>query len=76
VKRREHREGKMMDGRHSKQVSAQLDDTLGVVTRVRSFDKVNKKALKKRKSGEEEDFYTIPVRLQFKDKETREAAET
>jgi hypothetical protein len=62
------------DGRPSATVAAQLDDALDMVTRMEFFGKVTKKAVKK--GGGEENFCTIPVRLCFKDKETREAADS
>jgi len=61
--------------RPSKVVAAQLDDALEMCTRMEFFGKETKKALKKGKSGEEEDFFTMPVRLYFKDKVTRDAAD-
>ncbi len=63
------------ESRPSKMVAAQLDDALEMCTRMEFFGKETKKALKKGKSGEEEDFYTMPVRLYFKDKVTRDAAD-
>jgi len=63
------------ESRPSKLVAAQLDDALEMCTRMEFFGKETKKALKKGKSGEEEDFYTMPVRLYFKDKVTRDAAD-
>ncbi len=66
----EHKE----DGRPSAAVAAQLDDALDMVTRMEFFGKVTKKAVKK--GGGEENFCTIPVRLCFKDKETREVADS
>jgi hypothetical protein len=39
------------------------------------FGKVTKKAKKKGNPLEEEDFYSIPIKLCYKDKNTREAAE-
>jgi hypothetical protein len=63
------------DGRPSAGVAAQLDDALCMVTKMEYFGKETKKAKKKGKDGEEEDFYTIPVKLSFKDKETRDAAD-
>jgi hypothetical protein len=66
-------EEKNDDGRPSAAVAAQLDDALDMVTRMEFFGKVTKKAAKK--GGGEENFCTIPVRLCFKDKETREAAD-
>jgi len=63
------------DGRPSAAVAAQLDDALCMVTKMEYFGKETKKAKKKGKDGEEEDFYTIPVKLSFKDKETRDAAD-
>jgi hypothetical protein len=63
------------ESRTSKVVAAQLDDALEMCTRMEFFGKETKKALKKGKSGEEEDFYTMPVRLYFKDKVTRDAAD-
>jgi hypothetical protein len=66
----EHRE----DGRPSATVAAQLDDALDMVTKMEFFGKVTKKAVKK--GGGEENYCTIPVRLCFKDKETREAADS
>jgi hypothetical protein len=63
------------ESRPSKVVAAQLDDALEMCTKMEFFGKETKKALKKGKSGEEEDFYTMPVRLFFKDKVTRDAAD-
>jgi hypothetical protein len=63
------------ESRPSKTVAAQLDDAIEMCTRMEFFGKETKKALKKGKSGEEEDFYTMPVRLYFKDKVTRDAAD-
>jgi hypothetical protein len=63
------------ENRPSKVVAAQLDDALEMCTRMEFFGKETKKALKKGKSGDEEDFYTMPVRLYFKDKVTRDAAD-
>jgi hypothetical protein len=63
------------ESRPSRMVAAQLDDALEMCTRMEFFGKETKKALKKGKSGEEEDFYTMPVRLYFKDKVTRDAAD-
>jgi hypothetical protein len=62
----------MSDGRPSHSVAEQLDDALAMVTKMEFFGKQTKKS--KKKNGEEEDFCTIPVKLCFKDKETREAA--
>ena len=67
---------KRTDGRPSAEATAQLDDALAMVTRMEFFGKVTKKAFKKGKSGDLEDFYSIPVRLSFKDKDTREAADS
>ena len=66
---------KRTDGRPSAEATAQLDDALAMVTRMEFFGKVTKKAFKKGRSGDMEDFYSIPVRLSFKDKDTREAAD-
>ncbi len=63
------------ESRPSKVVAAQLDDALEMCTRMEFFGKETKKALKKGKTGKEEDFYTMPVRLYFKDKVTRDAAD-
>jgi hypothetical protein len=63
------------DGRPSAAVAAQLDDALCMVTKMEYFGKETKRAKKKGKDGEDEDFYTIPVKLSFKDKETRDAAD-
>jgi hypothetical protein len=63
------------DGRPSAAVAAQLDDALCMVTKMEYFGKETKRAKKKGKDSEEEDFYTIPVKLSFKDKETRDAAD-
>jgi len=63
------------ESRPSKVVAAQLDDALEMCTRMEFFGKETKKAFKKGKTGEEEDFYTMPVRLYFKDKVTRDAAD-
>jgi hypothetical protein len=65
----------MDNGRPSPAVAAQLDDALEMVTKMEFFGKVTKKAKKKGKSGEDEDFYTIPIKLTYRDKNTREAAE-
>ena len=62
------------DGRPSPAVAEQLDDALAMVTKMEFFGKQTKKS--KNKKGEEEDFCTIPVKLCFKDKETREAADS
>jgi hypothetical protein len=62
----------MSDGRPSQGVAEQLDDALAMVTKMEFFGKQTRKS--KKKNGEEEDFCTIPVKLCFKDKETREAA--
>ncbi len=51
----------------------QLDDALDMVTKMEFFGKQTKKS--KNRLGEEDDFCTIPVKLVFKDKETREAAD-
>jgi hypothetical protein len=64
-------EGK--EGRPSQAVTEQLDDALAMVTKMDFFGKQTKKS--KDKHGNEEDFCTIPVKLSFKDKETREAAD-
>jgi hypothetical protein len=61
------------DGRPSPAVADQLDDALAMVTKMEFFGKQTKKS--KNKHGEEEDFCTIPVKLCYKDKETREAAD-
>ena len=66
---------KMPAGRPSKEVSAQLDDALEMVTKMDFFGKETKKAKKKGNPAEEEDYCTIPVRLFFKDKETRNSAD-
>jgi len=65
------------ESRPSARVVAQLDDTLSMVTRMEYFGRETKKATKLNANKErvEEDFYTIPVKLSFKDKKTREAAE-
>jgi hypothetical protein len=63
-------------GRPSPAVAAQLDDALEMVTKMEFFGKVTKKAKKKGKTGEEEDFYSIPIKLVYRDKNTREAAES
>jgi hypothetical protein len=63
------------NGRPSPAVAAQLDDALEMVTKMEFFGKVTKKAKKKGNPGEEEDFYSIPIKLSYKDKNTREAAE-
>jgi hypothetical protein len=62
-------------GRPSPAVAAQLDDALEMVTKMEFFGKVTKKAKKKGNPLEEEDFYSIPIKLCYKDKNTREAAE-
>jgi hypothetical protein len=61
------------DGRPSAAVAEQLDDALAMVTKMEFFGKQTKKS--KNKLGEDDDFCTIPVKLVFKDKETREAAD-
>ncbi len=61
------------DGRPSAAVAEQLDDALAMVTKMEFFGKQTKKS--KNRLGEEDDFCTIPVKLCFKDKETREAAD-
>jgi hypothetical protein len=63
------------DGRPSTGVAAQLDDALGMVTKMEYFGKETKRAKKKGKEGGDEDFFTIPVKLSFRDKETRDAAD-
>jgi hypothetical protein len=63
------------NGRPSPAVAAQLDDALEMVTKMEFFGKVTKKAKKKGNPSEEEDFYSIPIKLSYKDKNTREAAE-
>jgi hypothetical protein len=65
-------EGK--EGRPSQAVTEQLDDALAMVTKMDFFGKQTKKS--KDKHGNDEDFCTIPVKLTFKDKETREAADS
>jgi hypothetical protein len=60
-------------GRPSQAVADQLDDALAMVTKMEFFGKQTKKS--KDKQGNDEDFCTIPVKLSFKDKETREAAD-
>jgi predicted metal-dependent hydrolase len=64
------------NGKPSPAVTAQLDDALEMVTRMEFFGKETKKAMKKGRTGEEEDFYSIPIKLTYKDKNTREAAES
>ena len=66
---------KMPSGRPSKGVSSQLDDALEMVTKMDFFGKETKKAKKKGNPAEEENFCTIPVRLYFKDKDTRNSAD-
>jgi hypothetical protein len=63
------------EGRPTAEVAAQLDDALGMVTKMEYFGKETKKAKKKGKDAGDEDFYTIPVKLSFRDKETRDAAD-
>jgi hypothetical protein len=62
------------NGRPSQAVADQLDDALAMVTKMDFFGKQTKKS--KDKHGNDEDFCTIPVKLSFKDKETREAADS
>jgi len=64
-------------GRPSAGVVTQLDDTLSMITKMEYFGKVTKKATKMNENRVrvEEEFFTIPVKLMFKDKTTREAAE-
>jgi hypothetical protein len=66
---------KMPAGRPSKDVASQLDDALEMVTKMDFFGKETKKAKKKGNPAEEEDYCTIPVRLFFKDKDTRNSAD-
>jgi hypothetical protein len=66
---------KRPSGRPSKEVSSQLDDALEMVTKMDFFGKETKKAKKKGNPAEEENFCTIPVRLFFKDKDTRNSAD-
>lgn len=63
--------------RPSKNVVAQLDDALSMISRVEYFGKVTKKATKlnEEKVRVPDDFFTIPVKLCFKDKETRDSVE-
>jgi hypothetical protein len=63
------------EGRPTAGVAAQLDDALGMVTKMEYFGKETKRAKKKGKDGGDEDFFTIPVKLSFRDKETRDAAD-
>ncbi len=65
------------ESRPSATVVAQLDDTLSMVTRMEYFGRETKKATRMNANKErvKEDYYTIPVKLSFKDKKTREAAE-
>jgi hypothetical protein len=67
---------KMPAGKPSKEVASQLDDALEMVTKMNFFGKETKKAKKKGNTGEEEDFCTIPVRLFFKDRDTRNSADS
>jgi len=64
-------------GRPSANVVMQLDDTLSMITKMEYFGKMTKKAtrMNENRIRVEQDFYTIPVKLMFKDKNTREAAE-
>jgi hypothetical protein len=62
------------DGRPTKDIAEQLEDALAMVTKMKFFGKQTKKS--KNKKREEEDFCTIPVKLCFKAKETREAADS
>jgi hypothetical protein len=63
------------EGRPTADVAAQLDDALGMVTKMEYFGKETKRAKKKGKDSGDENFFTIPVKLSFKDKETRDAAD-
>jgi hypothetical protein len=63
------------DGRPTAATAAQIDDVLCMVSKMEYFGKETKKTTRKKSSGGEEEFYSIPVRLNYKDKETREAAE-
>jgi hypothetical protein len=63
------------DGRPSAQTAAQIDDVLCMVSKIEFFGKETKKTTVKKSDGGEEEFFSIPVRLNYKDKETREAAE-
>jgi len=64
------------EGRPSPDAASKLDDALEMVTKMEFFGKETKKAKKKDNREQDEDFYTIPVRLFFKDKTTRDAADT
>ena len=66
------------NGRPTAETIAQLDDTLSMVNRMEYFGRVTKKATKKGEDGGrvDDDFYTIPVKLILKDKETKEAVES
>jgi hypothetical protein len=63
------------DGRPTAQTAAQIDNVLCMVSKMEYFGKETKKTTRKKADWEEEEFYSIPVRLNYKDKETREAAE-
>ena len=64
-----------VDGRPSHEATTKLDDALEMVTKMDFFGKETKKAKKKGNPAEEENFCTIPVRLYFKDKDTRNSAD-
>jgi hypothetical protein len=60
------------DGKPSADVNRQLNDILAMVNKMEFFGRVTKRATTK---GKVEDFFTIPVRLFYKDKDTREIGE-
>jgi len=66
------------DGRPTAEVVSQLDDTLSMITKMEYFGKVTKKATRfnDRRQKVEADYYTILVKVSFKDKTTKEAAES
>jgi len=66
------------DGRPSPGVVSQLDDALSMITKMEYFGKVTKKAtvFNDQRRKVEADFYTIPVKVCFKDKTMKEAAES
>lgn len=67
-----------VDGKPSVATVQQLDDTLSMVTRMEYFGKVTKRSVRfdEDRRKVEEDFFTVPVKISFKDKNTREAAES
>jgi hypothetical protein len=55
------------DGRPSAQTAAQIDDVLCMVSKIEFFGKETKKTTVKKSDGGEEEFFSIPVRLNYKE---------